>query len=117
MALSVTGSDSDVEVREPELDGGGSGFGLLLKPGIERATVTAGTVSGFDRGIGITGNHVRVERTTLTHNRTGIAVGGYADRVALHGVRLNGCRNGITAFATSRHVTLSDVHVGDATRA
>ncbi|MER7397219.1 right-handed parallel beta-helix repeat-containing protein [Streptomyces sp. NPDC000151] len=116
-AVRVSGGNSTVSVQEPELTGhNGSEPGILLAEGIEGATVSGGSVGGFDRGIGITGSHVRIDRTALTGNRTGIAIGGNADRVALHGVRVDGGETGVLASATTRHITLSDVRVSEASR-
>ncbi|WP_052862913.1 right-handed parallel beta-helix repeat-containing protein [Streptomyces niger] len=116
-AVRVSGGESTVSVRDSELTGhNGSEPGILLGEGIESATVSGGSVSGFDRGIGITGSGVRIEHTSLSGNRTGIAIGGDADQVALHDVRVDGGETGVLASATTRHIRLTDVRVTEANR-
>ncbi|MFI9029455.1 right-handed parallel beta-helix repeat-containing protein [Streptomyces sp. NPDC053560] len=116
-AVRVSGGDSTVSVVDSELTGhNGSEPGILLGEGIESATVSGGTVGGFDRGIGITGSRVRVERTSLSGNRTGIVIGGEADHVALRDVRVDGGETGVLASPTTSHITLNDVRVTEASR-
>ncbi|WP_030607323.1 right-handed parallel beta-helix repeat-containing protein [Streptomyces sclerotialus] len=116
-AVRVSGGDSTVSVEDAELTGhNGSEPGILLGEGIKGATVSGGTVGGFDRGIGITGSGVRIEDTALTGNRTGITIGGDAERVALRDVQVDGGETGVLASATTRRITLSDVRVTEASR-
>ncbi|POX36339.1 hypothetical protein C3486_34130 [Streptomyces sp. Ru73] len=116
-AVRVSGGESTVTVRDPDLTGhNGSEPGILLGEGIENVTVSGGTVGGFDRGIGITGSHISIERTALTGNRTGIAIGGNASHVALRGVRVDGGETGVLASASTDHITLTDVRVSEASR-
>ncbi|WP_030256021.1 right-handed parallel beta-helix repeat-containing protein [Streptomyces violens] len=116
-AVRVSGGDSTVSVQDPELTGhNGSEPGILLAEGIGGATVSGGSLSGFDRGIGITGSRVRVERTSLSANRTGIAIGGGADRVALRDVRVDGGETGVLVSGATRHITLNGVRVSEASR-
>ncbi|MGW0881641.1 right-handed parallel beta-helix repeat-containing protein [Streptomyces sp. NPDC002671] len=110
-AISVSGPNARVTVRDARLDGGDSGAGVALAADIAGATVTGGTIDGFDRGIAIDGPDVRVHGTTVTGARTGVAVYGRARQVALDGVVVRGGRAGVTASGTTKNVALSGVRI------
>lgn len=116
VAVTVSGTGARTTLRDPRLTGGGAGAGISLAAGIAGATVSGGTVSGFDRGIGIAASHVNVDRTAVSGNRTGIAVYGQADQVSLHSTRVSGGRVGVTASGTTSGVALSGVKISGAAR-
>ncbi|CAM5714897.1 right-handed parallel beta-helix repeat-containing protein [Streptomyces aurantiogriseus] len=115
-AISVSGPGARVTVRDARLTGGGDGAGVALAADIAGATVTGGTISGFDRGIAIGGPDVRVDGTTVTGAGTGVEVYGRARDVALHSVVVRGGRAGVTASATTTDVVLSDVRISGTSR-
>ncbi|MGI5135889.1 right-handed parallel beta-helix repeat-containing protein [Streptomyces sp. CA-106110] len=115
-AISVSGPGARVAVRGARLAGGNGGAGVSLAADIASATVTGGTVTGFERGLAIGGSGVRVTGTTVTGAGTGVAVYGHARQVALDGVVVRGGRVGFTASGTTRDVILTDVRVSGASR-
>ncbi|WP_320781221.1 right-handed parallel beta-helix repeat-containing protein [Streptomyces sp. CRN 30] len=112
-ALRVDGAGSHVTVERPRLNGNGQGTGIRLASGIAGARVTGGKVVGFARGIGIEGSHTEVSDISLAHNRTGVTVGGRADRVALQGLLIAGGHTGVTVGREARHVTLSGFGINE----
>ncbi|MFI7499190.1 right-handed parallel beta-helix repeat-containing protein [Streptomyces sp. NPDC049687] len=115
-AISVSGPGARVTVRDARLTGGGDGAGVALGADIAGATVTGGTISGFDRGIAVAGPDVRVDGTAVTGAGTGVKVYGRAHDVALNSVVVRGGRAGVTASATTRDVVLSDVRISGTSR-
>lgn len=113
-ALAVSGAGSRVTVTNPAFSDGTTG--IALAAGIDGATVSGGTVRGFDRGIAIAGSSVTVSGTDVGDSRTGISVYGPARRVALRGLTVSGSRVGVTASGTTGAVSLTDVKVDDASR-
>ncbi|MGW0578113.1 right-handed parallel beta-helix repeat-containing protein [Streptomyces sp. NPDC002920] len=117
-AIGVSGPGARVAVRDARLTGGGDGdgAGVTLAADIAGATVTGGTISGFDRGIAIGGPAVQVDGTTVTGAGTGVKVYGRARDIALHSVVVRGGRAGVTASATTKGVVLSDVRISGTSR-
>src|SRR5262249_17862830 len=84
--------------------------------GIAGATVTGGTVGGFDRGIAIGASEVTVARTTVTGSATGVKIYGHARDVALNSVTVRGGRTGVTASGATTDVVLSGLHISNTAR-
>lgn len=112
VAVAVSGPGSQVAIGDPVLDHGATGISLAA--GIAGATVTGGTVSGFERGIAVAGSHVTVSGTKVSGSATGIAVYGQASHVALRTVTVSGGRFGATLSGTTSAVTLTAVRISGA---
>lgn len=112
VAVAVTGPGSRAVVKAPRLTG--SRTGISLDEDIESATVTGGTVSGFQRGIAVSGPKVTVTGTRIENCLTGISLNGKARHAVLHDVRIDDCRTGMTASATTTDVSLTGVQVTNA---
>ncbi|AYC35965.1 right-handed parallel beta-helix repeat-containing protein [Streptomyces griseorubiginosus] len=109
VAVAVTGPGSRAVVKAPRLSG--SRTGISLDEDIESATVTGGTVSGCQRGIVVAGPRVTVTGTRIESCLTGLSVNGKARHAALHDVRIDDCRTGMTTSATTTDVSLTGVQV------
>ncbi|MBW8800760.1 MAG: right-handed parallel beta-helix repeat-containing protein [Streptomyces sp.] len=110
-AISVSGQGARVTVRDARLTGGADGAGVTLAADIAGATVTGGTISGFDRGIAIGGPDVRVDGTTVSGAGTGVKIYGHASDAALNSVVVHGGRAGVTASDATRGVVLTGVRI------
>lgn len=116
VALSVSGSGSAVTVTRPELEGGTTGISL----GADTAstTVTGGAVSGFDRGVAVSGHRLTITGTQVNDARTGIAVTDKANGTVLRDVTVNGSAFGagtgvdLRASASLDGLTVSGTHRG-----
>ncbi|MFJ8825719.1 right-handed parallel beta-helix repeat-containing protein [Streptomyces sp. NPDC102467] len=115
-AVDVLGPDSRVTLRAPELTNEGDGTGISLGADIVGVTVSGGKLSGFERGIAVTGPHVVVDGTAVRGSRIAVAVHGRARHVELRGMEVSGGRIGITASATTRDVTLTGVRISGTSR-
>ncbi|MFD3451756.1 right-handed parallel beta-helix repeat-containing protein [Streptomyces sp. NPDC058691] len=114
VALAVSGAGSQVAVVDPRFSSGTTG--ITLAAGIGGATVSGGTVQGFERGIAVSGSAVSVRQTAVSDSLTGVSVYGQAHEVSLRGVTVRGGRVGVTASDTTSAVTLTDVRVSGTTR-
>ncbi|MFF3563435.1 right-handed parallel beta-helix repeat-containing protein [Streptomyces sp. NPDC002574] len=114
VALAVSGAGSRVAVDEPRFGTGTTGISLAA--GISGATVSGGTVQGFERGIAVSGSAVTVRRTVVSDSLTGVSVYGQARQVSLRDVTVRGGRVGVTASDTTSGVALTDVRVSGTTR-
>ncbi|MEU6340348.1 right-handed parallel beta-helix repeat-containing protein [Streptomyces sp. NPDC046977] len=114
VALAVSGAGSDVSVDEPHFSTGTTGISLAA--GISGATVSGGTVQGFERGIAVSGSDVTIRQTAVSDSPTAITVYGQARQVSLEGVTVRGGRVGVTASDTTSGVALTDVRVSGTTR-
>lgn len=113
VGVAVSGAGAQVTVGGPRLSGGAGGAGVSLAADIAAATVTGGTIGGYDQGIAVAGPNATVDGTAITGARTGVAVYGHAAHVALRRVKVTGGRVGVTASGTTSGVTLSGVSISD----
>ncbi|MFF4402767.1 right-handed parallel beta-helix repeat-containing protein [Streptomyces sp. NPDC001480] len=116
--IEVSGTGAQVAVRDARLTAGGDGpgAGVSLGADIAGATVTGGTISGYDSGVAVGGPGVRVAGTTVSGAGTGVKVYGRAHDVTLDSVTVRGGRAGVTASAGTKGVVLSGVRISGTSR-